>query len=137
MSENIDVVKIMEEIRQNIKDSGADKIPLSFVDRRSDTAVSSGDRLDDAVRYISYNYEVQPYQMLTGNPVKVFIKKCIRKAASFFFLPIVGQQNTLNYSYLLVSESVRDQRDEIDQMKKTLEELRGKIDGIKKGGSDA
>ncbi len=129
MAENkIDVEKIMERIRQEIKDTGADKIPLSFEERKTDriedTAVDSdGSRLDEAVKYISYNYEVQPYQQLTGNPVKVFIKNAIRKTASFFFLPVVGQQNTLNFNYFLVSEAVRDQKKEIEELKKTVDEL--------------
>ena len=126
--DKIDVEKIMERIRQEIKDTGADKIPLSFEERKTDriedTAVDSdGSRLDEAVKYISYNYEVQPYQQLTGNPVKVFIKKAIRKTASFFFLPVVGQQNTLNFNYFLVSEAVRDQKKEIEELKKTVDEL--------------
>ena len=129
MADNINVEKIMQEIRENIKSSGADKITLSFADQ-APQAISgaTGDRLNDAVQYISYNYEVQPYQLLTGNPVKVFIKKCIRKLASFFFLPIVGQQNTLNYYYLLVAESVKDQRDEIEVMKKSIAELEAKLE---------
>ena len=133
MAENIDVTKIMQEIREEIKASGADKIPLSFADKPAHGAASdTGNKLDDAVKYISYNYEVQPYQLLTGNPVKVFIKKCIRKVAGFFFLPIVGQQNTLNQNYLYVAEAVVDQRNEIDSMKKRIAELESRLNSGEK-----
>ncbi len=129
MADNIDVKKIMQEIREEIKSSGADKIPLSFADKPAHGAAGgTGDKLEEAVKYISYNYEVQPYQLLTGNPVKVFIKKCIRKVAGFFFLPIVGQQNTLNQNYLYVAEAVVDQRNEIDSMKKKIAELESRLD---------
>ena len=58
----------------------------------------------------------------------MFIKKCIRKVAGFFFLPIVGQQNTLNQNYLYVAEAVVDQRNEIDSMKKKIAELESRLD---------
>ena len=133
MAENIEkkeinVEEIMEKIRREIKETGADRIPLSFNDKGNTpnvaTSDSDGSRLGDAVSYLSYNYEVQPYQLLTGNPVKVFIKKVIRKTASFFFLPIVGQQNTLNFNFFLVAEAVREQKSEIEELKKTVEELK-------------
>lgn len=126
----IDVEKIMEQIREEIRVSGADKIPLSFEDKGAAGApatVSDGSRLGDAVEYLSYNYEVQPYQLLTGNPVKVFIKKAIRKVAGFFFLPIVGQQNTLNFNFFLVSEAVREQQSEIEELKNVLSGLEDKV----------
>ncbi|SMC75442.1 hypothetical protein SAMN06296952_2609 [Oscillospiraceae bacterium] len=128
MSESIDVTKIMEEIRDNIKTSGADQIPLSFADQKIVEKVRSDDKIEEAVRYISYNFEVQPYQMLEGNPAKVFVKKCIRKLASFFFLPIVGQQNALNQQYLYVAETVLEQREQIALLKEELARLERVVD---------
>lgn len=133
---NINVEEIMEGIRKNIRESGADKIPLTFAEKPvQPTHDSSGDinsRLNEAVSYLSYNYEVQPYQLLTGNPIKCFVKKVIRKVVSFFFLPIVAQQNTLNYYYYQVAESVKVQRDEIAELKKELEEVKAELNSLKK-----
>ena len=123
----IDVTKIMEEIRANIKESGADKIPLSFADESSGASAST---LDEAVRYLAYNYEVTAYKMLEGNKVKRFFKKCIRKAGSFFVLPIVAQQNKLNYHYYMVCEAVRNQKNEIEDLQKTLADLESKVDAL-------
>jgi hypothetical protein len=123
----IDVTKIMEEIRANIKESGADKIPLSFADESSGASAST---LDDAVRYLAYNYEVTAYKMLEGNKIKRFFKKCIRKAGSFFVLPIVAQQNKLNYHYYMVCEAVRNQKNEIEDLQKTLADLESKVDAL-------
>ena len=120
----IDVTKIMEEIRANIKESGADKIPLSFQDESSGASAST---LDEAVRYLAYNYEVTAYRMLEGNKIKRFFKKCIRKAGSFFVLPIVAQQNKLNYHYYMVCEAVRNQKNEISDLQKTLTDLETKV----------
>ncbi len=124
----IDVTKIMEQIRQDIKESGADRIPLSFQDSNS----SSASTLDEAVRYLAYNYEVTAYQMLEGNKLKRFFKKCIRKAGSFFVLPIVAQQNKLNYHYYMVCEAVKNQKNEIADLKKTLSDLESKVDALEK-----
>ena len=120
----IDVTKIMEEIRANIKESGADKIPLSFADETSGTTAST---LDEAVRYLAYNYEVTAYQMLEGGRFKRFFKKCIRKAGSFFVLPIVAQQNKLNYNYYMVCEAVKNQKNEIEDLEKTLASLEARV----------
>ncbi|MBO6193586.1 MAG: hypothetical protein J6O00_05345 [Clostridiales bacterium] len=124
----IDVTKIMEQIRQDIKESGADRIPLSFQDSNS----SSASTLDEAVRYLAYNYEVTAYQVLEGNKLKRFFKKCIRKAGSFFVLPIVAQQNKLNYHYYMVCEAVKNQKNEIADLKKTLTDLESKVDALEK-----
>jgi len=124
----IDVTKIMEQIRQDIKESGADRIPLSFQDSNS----SSASTLDEAVRYLAYNYEVTAYQMLEGNKLKRFFKKCIRKAGSFFVLPIVAQQNKLNYHYYMVCEAVKNQKNEIADLQKTLSDLESKVDALEK-----
>jgi len=123
----IDVTRIMEEIRANIKESGADKIPLSFADESSGASAST---LDEAVRYLAYNYEVTAYRMLEGNKIKRFFKKCIRKAGSFFVLPIVAQQNKLNYHYYMVCEAVRNQKNEIEDLQKTLTDLEAKVDAL-------
>ncbi|MCR5048793.1 MAG: hypothetical protein K6A37_07545 [Saccharofermentans sp.] len=125
----IDVTKIMEEIRANIKESGADRIPLSFRDTSSGASAST---LDEAVRYLAYNYEVTAYRMLEGNKLKRFFKKCIRKAGSFFVLPIVAQQNKLNYHYYMVCEAVKNQKNEIADLQKTLSDLESKVDALEK-----
>ena len=125
----IDVTKIMEQIRANIKESGADKIPLSFADESSGASAST---LDEAVRYLAYNYEVTAYKMLEGNKIKRFFKKCIRKAGSFFVLPIVAQQNKLNYHYYMVCEAVKNQKNDIEDLQKTLADLETKVDALEK-----
>lgn len=124
MAEVINVEKIMDEIRDNIRTSGADKIPLTIADQKTvNEAVEGPTDLEQAVEYLTYNYEVQPCQLLTGNPVKVFVKRCIRKLAGYFFLPIVQQQNVLNQYYLYVAETVVDQKNEIKTLKAEIERL--------------
>lgn len=128
---NIDIEAIMAEIRENIKTSGADKIPLSFNDSGSSNITSGNDKLSAAVSYVSCNYEVQPYELLTGNPIKVFVKKCIRKLGSFFFLPIVAQQNTLNYNFYMVADAIKDQANEVENLKKKVTDLEKQLADLK------
>jgi len=129
---NIDIEQIMESIRADIKASGADKKPLSFVENVTPVvAANPDDRLSQSLAYISCNYEVQPYQLLTGNPIKVFIKKCLRKMSSFYFLPIVAQQNTFNYHVYQVCEAVKAQREEVEILKAKVTELEAALDEIR------
>ena len=93
---------------------------------------ASASTLDEAVRYLAYNYEVTAYKMLEGNKIKRLFKKCIRKAGSFFVLPIVAQQNKLNYHYYMVCEAVRNQKNEIADLQKTLTDLEAKVDALEK-----
>jgi len=124
MAEVINVEKIMDEIRENIKTSGADKIPLTIADQNTVKEEQAAPTdLEQALEYLTYNYEVQPCQLLTGNPIKVFVKRCIRKLAGYFFLPIVQQQNVLNQYYLYVAETVVDQKNEIKTLKAEIERL--------------
>lgn len=126
MSTNIDVEKIMSEIRADIVNSGRDKEPLSFADQEAAAANGhKGESIEEAIDYISCNYEVQPYEVLRGNKLAVLFKKVIRKVTGFFILPIVRQQNTLNYYYYRVAET-------ISAVKTDNEELLKKIDVLEK-----
>lgn len=127
----INVEAIMDSIKENIKKNGIDKQPLSFADKAEGINSIDGD-LYEAVQYISYNYELNPYQVYTGNPLKVFVKKAIRKIANFFVIPIVVQQNRVNANFMIVSDNVRDQKDEIENMKRMLEEVNKKIEKLEK-----
>lgn len=47
-------------------------------------------------------------------------------------LPIVAQQNKLNYHYYMVCEAVRNQKNEIEDLQKTLTDLEAKVDALEK-----
>lgn len=129
MSENkINVEEIMKEIRENIEKSGAKDIPLSFAgDTTSGSTGSSGDILHEANEYFKTHYQIEPYGPITGNPIKVFIKRAVRKTSSFIVKPIVAQQNNLNFHFWKVSEAVEIQRAQVEDMKRTVAELEEKV----------
>lgn len=100
MENNINIEAIMAQIRQEIKDKGLTSDMLSFEDVPYEKAVNvSGATLgeaEEAMRWLNAHYYVQPYKNLSGNPVKVFFKKVIRKLVKFYVEPAVFEQNDVN-----------------------------------------
>lgn len=127
MSE-INVEKIMEDIRKDIKDSGRDKIPLSFDDSKATAPVEGS--VEASLQYLSTHYEIEPYEYLTGNKIKVFVKKVIRKVNGMFYLPVVAKQNTLNYYFYKVIQSVNDTNKENERLAIKLDELEKRVDEL-------
>ncbi len=123
--QEINVEKIMEDIRKEIKASGKDQIPLSFSDKGSSSSNSS-----EALNYLSTHYEIEPYEYLTGNKIKVFVKKVIRKLNSFVYLPVVREQNTLNYYYYKIIESCNETNKENDKLEDRIDSLERRIKAL-------
>ena len=124
MNNDINVEKIMSDIRADIVAKGRDKEKLSFIDQEAALDSNSSDSgLEDAVDYISYNYEVKPYQLLQGNKIAVFFKRLIRRLTSFLIMPIVAQQNTLNYYYYRVCENILTVKARAELLEKRISAL--------------
>lgn len=131
MNNDINVEAIMKGIRDDIKASGRDKEALSFIDQEAALDKKSTDTgLEDAVDYLSYNYEVKPYQLLQGNKIAVFFKRLIRRLTSFLIMPIVAQQNTLNYYYYRVCENILTVKKDNDELKARAELLEKRISAL-------
>ncbi len=131
MNNDINVEQIMSDIRENISKTGRDKEPLSFIDKEAALDAKPNDNsIDNAVDYISYNYEVKPYDILRGNKIAVFFKRVIRKLTSFLIMPIVAQQNTLNYYYYRVSEAVLSAKRDNEELIKRADLLEKRIAAI-------
>ena len=133
MEKTVDVESIMSKIREDIVNNGRDKEPLNFIDLEAaeDKGKTNND-LEEAVDYISCNYEVQPYEVLRGNKIAVFFKRCIRKVTGFFILPIVRQQNTLNYYYYRISETIVDVKNDNEDLKKRADLLEKRISELER-----
>ncbi|MBQ9116204.1 MAG: hypothetical protein IJY04_04210 [Clostridia bacterium] len=96
----INIEKIMDDIRSEIKEKGYTADMLSFSDV---TGITS--ELSDGFNYheLTVNLNVAndicmvPFDRpLPGNPIVVFIKKVIRKLIRFYIRPTVEQQNDFN-----------------------------------------
>lgn len=95
----INIEKIMDEIRADIKAKGYTNDMLSFNEVSSIKVVDgsfSREEYDTALNYLNNSYNVVSIRPLTGNPLFVFIKRIIRKLAKFYVEPIVASQNEYN-----------------------------------------
>lgn len=103
MSENINVDEIVNQIRAEIKEKGLEPSMLSFEDVPFDKEVSHTEShfelssLVQSADYMNARNQIEPYKEISGNPISVFIKKVIRKLVKFYIMPIMTEQNALNY----------------------------------------
>lgn len=105
-NEKINIEEIMAEIKQSIKEQGLTADMLSFEDVPYKKNAQSGSA-SEALDYVSTHYYIQPYKELRGNPVKVFIKKVIRKLTKFYVEPVVFEQNEFNANTVSVLNTFR------------------------------
>lgn len=101
MNRTINVEQIMQDIRNEIKEKGYSSSDLSFDDqwKIQETEIQGNDVKQELyallnelerTRYIAY------YRELNGNPIKIFIKRVVRKLNAFLLIPIVDEQNMFN-----------------------------------------
>ena len=106
-NEKINIEEIMAEIKQSIKEQGLTADMLSFEDVPYKKNAQRGSA-SEALDYVSTHYYIQPYKELQGNPVKVFIKKVIRKLTKFYVEPVVFEQNDFNANAVTVMKSLSE-----------------------------
>lgn len=142
--QTVDVEKIMEEIRQNIKDRGYSEDMLSFSEATSDVEITHGVSADD----LSYDetemnqfiqaargvHNIPYYEPMQGNKLKVFVKRVIRKLMAFQMQSIRERQNQFNYN---VIQSIRELalhtaelEDAICEKEELVEELETRIEAL-------
>lgn len=160
---NVNVEKIMEEIRQKIRDEHLTSPVISFDDvplATADSLLNNGydsKVLQSCTEYVAARNRLDYNQPITGNPLKCFVKRLIRKLVQFYVVPIVVQQNALNSSYstalmqingfiqgvgdseLLALASRIDElemrelcrKKEIDELREQIKLLHDELDGIR------
>ena len=104
---NINIEEIMAEIKRGTKEQGLTADMLSFEDVPFKKTAQGGSA-SEALDYITSHYYIQPYKELKGNPVKVFIKKVIRKLVKFYVEPVVFEQNDFNANAVTVMKSLSE-----------------------------
>jgi len=63
----------------------------------------------DEVAMINMTWCVNPYRPLTGNPIVIFVKRCIRKLTRFLMVPYVETQNDFNAHVTRAFNSIADE----------------------------
>lgn len=135
--QNIDVEKIMEEIRQEIREKGYKEADLDFSDISvvsTKTASSGYDReeLERQAAYINANSQNPIYFPLTGNPVKVFIQKALRRCFLFVIFQAFQFQNKFNTSVTCFLNQVRNYQSENEGLKEQLRRQQEQLDSLQK-----
>ena len=137
---NINIEEIMADIRKKIKDENLTADMLSFEDvpYKKPVQVKAGtlEAADESLRYLNTRYYIQPYKQLQGNPVKVFIKKVLRKMIKFYIEPVVFEQNDFNANTVVVLNTLSERLDmlqlenkklalRVEKLERENEQLRG------------
>lgn len=128
----IDVEKIMEEIRAEIKEKGYTNDLPDFVDVSCTISPSHKGLFDKAeyredIQYLNEHWNVSAYRPLVGNGIKVFIQKVIRKCTKFYVEPIVREQNGFNAkattAFNILNLYIEKMQEENELLKKRIEQL--------------
>ena len=141
----VDVEKIMQEIRDEIKEKGLDKEILSFESIQPVHSGSGEDSFDyeffiDNVNKANATCLIELDKPLQGNPVSVFIKRVVRKLTRFYIAPVVSTQAEFNAYVTRSINSIRFYIEEQMNQQEQLGELLKRIDALeaqlKKGGQE-
>ncbi|MBR2474576.1 MAG: hypothetical protein IKB51_06065 [Clostridia bacterium] len=98
---DINIEKIMDDIRAEIKEKGYTADMLSFNEVSSSVHASesgqfSVEEYNGVVSYLKTAHVVPVSKPITGNPIIVFIKKLIRKFTRVTIRPVVEHQSEYN-----------------------------------------
>lgn len=129
--ESINIELIMEEIRNEIKAKGYTNDMLSFED-----VVASNTKkmtMEDYYDILNNTWNIPAYRVLSGNAVKIFIKKVLRKLMSFYVEPIAMEQTAFNANNVRLLNKINTYMEmtdrkmelleiEVEQLKKQLSE---------------
>lgn len=126
MMVDIDIEKIMDEIRTEIKEKGFTTNDLDFEAIPLNAEIGSDNELKEILELLKKNEEINYYQNLDGNKIKVFIKKIIRKLIKPIVKDLcmaqtrfnVTARDSLEHMYLCII----DQEKRIRELEKKVEE---------------
>lgn len=139
-NECINIEEIMSEIKRNIKEQGLTADMLSFEDVPFNKTAQSGSA-PEALDYLTSHYYIQPYKEIQGNPVKVFVKKVLRKLVTFYVAPIVFEQNDFNANAVTVMKALSDGKTEdlsnkVETLELAQKELMIRLDKLERENAE-
>lgn len=98
----VDVTRIMEDIRTEIKEKGYQSEILSFADVPLESASEyrnehfDTDILHNNVQYLTANHTIELERNLSGNPIGMIWHKLMRRIMRFYIAPYAEAQNGIN-----------------------------------------
>lgn len=130
MNSEINIEKIMEEIRQDIKNKGFveiaprfEDIPLSYSDMGMESEEFDRTEFQKSLDYINLNWDVPYYFNIGSKKITVFIKRVIRKLVKFLVWPINQKQNEMNANFVRSINQIRNYIDNEDNIKNQVDNL--------------
>lgn len=135
--ETINVEKIMQEIREQIKEKGYTNDMLSFTEVQARNVVFceyNENTYAGILHDLGVLAYVPWYRDLSKNAIKGFVQKVIRKFCSFFVAPISDQQSQFNdrvaKGFGQIAGYMEQSENQINACVKTIELLEGKIEKL-------
>lgn len=134
--QEIDVEKIMEGIRREIKEKGYKAQDLRFADiplEREGTAGMhySREEAEKALDYLTFHSNNPIFFPLSGNPVKIFIQKVIRRVFFFVINPAFQFQNKFNSTTVRFMKQSLNYMEENEELKNQIQSMQEQIDTLK------
>lgn len=115
MNSEIDIKKIMEEIRQEIRERGYcqsdikfEDIPIDHEDLGTDREEFNREEFQKNIDYINARWEVAYYFPIGEGKIRIFIKRVIRKLVKFLIYPMNQDQNEMNASFVRCINQLRN-----------------------------
>lgn len=140
MENSNNIEKILAEIKQEIKNAEPCEEMLSFDDipYTKPSQIGGPKEAQEALEFLNDKCSVNAYRELTGNPIKVFIQKVIRKIVKFYVEPIVHEQNDVNINTVTVLNSLSsaDIQKRLDNLEIQQKQLLLKIETLEKENAD-
>ncbi|MDE5558866.1 MAG: hypothetical protein K2J32_14465 [Ruminococcus sp.] len=106
MDNYVNTDEIMSQIKREIKEKNIpDFEDVTYSKQTGAEIPADPDKAIASVRAYSY---VHPYRQFTGNNLKVFLKKSVRKIIKFYIEPLINEQNDFNASAETALTSMRN-----------------------------
>jgi len=131
----VDVEKIMEEIRREIEEKGYKEENLHFKDIALNAEEPSGMRYnrEDAERqldYLRFHSDNPVFFPLSGNPIKTFVQRVIRRIFLFVIYPAFQFQNKHNATVTRFLKQSMNYMNENETLKEQLKQQQEQIDRL-------
>ena len=125
MSEQVNIEKIMAEIRAEIQEKGI-SLNLPDFSGASEKPVLEIRPFDmqefrQNVLAVERSYQVECYAPIVGNPIIKVFKRIVRKLVNFIVSPIVEDQNAFNSATARTISSLQSYIHELEKRIKELE----------------
>lgn len=120
MNNSVNTEKIMSQLKSDIKEKN---IPdFKDVPYNKPSGAEIPENPDKAIENLrAYSY-IHSYMHFTGNKLKIFMKKSVRKMIKFYIEPLVNEQNNFNASTETALTSMRNTQKKLIQRIEKLEQ---------------